>query len=207
VGRNLGATLAVSLILSGCGYHLAGSQVGLPADITSISIGSIENRSREYGLEKSLAFALEREVMIRRQLRLATDPGAGAAVLSGRIRNVQVRPVAFNNNDQAIAYEMTLLLDLRLTRQTDGALLWNGIGWREDSEFATSAAVIVTSSSQFQQQTLDAANLVDPQLSPQAALNPQSVGIQLGETERQQALARLLQQAARDIYNAMIENF
>jgi hypothetical protein len=197
----------VALALSGCGYHLAGSQIGLPADIASIRIGSIENRSREYGLEKSLAFALEREVMIRRQLRLATDPGAGDAVLSGRIRNLRFRPVAFNNNDQAIAYELTLSLDLQLTRQTDGTMLWNGNGLREDTEYATSAAVIVSSSSQFQQQTLDAANLRDPQLSPQFALNPQSVGVQLGETERQEALARLLQQAARDIYNAMIENF
>jgi hypothetical protein len=197
----------VALLLTGCGYHLAGEHFGLPEDIRSVRIGAIENRSHEHGLEKSLAFALEREVHIRQRLRLETDPGAGDAVLGGRIRSVQVRPVAFNADDQATRYEMVLVVDLALKRQSDGQVLWHVSGWREESEYATAAGVVVTSSSQFQQGTLDSANLRNPQLSPQFAQNQQSTSIQLAESERRSALGRLMTQAARDIYNQMVENF
>jgi hypothetical protein len=196
-----------ALGIAGCGYHVAGAENGLPADIRSIRVGDIENRTREYGLEKSLAFALEREIVIRQQLAISQDPGGGDAVLNGRIRSVEVRPVAFNKGDQAMQYEITMLLDLRLTRRDNGEVLWNGAGLRQDTEYAASQAVVVTSSSQFQQQALDAANLRDPQMSPQIAAHPQSIGIMLGETERRTALQRLLQQAARDIYNSLLENF
>jgi hypothetical protein len=201
------AVLGLPLVLAGCGYQLAGSHLGLPADVRSISIGRFENRSREHGLEKELGFAIEREILVRRQLQLASDPGAGDAQLTGSIRSIQVRPVAFNRNDQATQYEVVMRLDLQLTRQADGVVLWRSNGSRHESEYSASAGVVVWSSSEFQQDTLDPANLVDPQLSPQFATNPQSVGIQLAETERRQALRRLLQQAARDIYNSMVEDF
>lgn len=191
----------------GCGYHLAGSVIGLPEDVRSISVGTIENHSSEHGLEQHLAFALEREVFVRRQLQMEANPASGDAVLSGRIRSVQVRPVAYNNDDQAVQYEIVLGVDLTLTRQHDGQVLWQVKDLRESGEYSTSAGVVVTSSSQFQRETLDPADIQDRQLSPKFADNPESTSIQLGETERQYALARLLKQAARDIYNQMVENF
>ena len=54
------ATLLSLVVLTGCGYHLAGEQRGLPADIHSLRVGSVVNHSQEYGLEKTLAFAFER---------------------------------------------------------------------------------------------------------------------------------------------------
>ncbi|MBI3786315.1 MAG: hypothetical protein HY270_23240 [Deltaproteobacteria bacterium] len=193
--------------LGACGYHLAGQASGLPADVRSISIGTIDNRSLEHGIEKSLQFALEREIQIRQQWRLESAANGGDAILSGRIRRVQVRPVAFNADDQATEYELVLILDLTLKRRDDGKVLWQISGWREESDYATSAGVVVTSSSQFQQQTLDRANLQDPRLSPHFAENPQSTSIQLAETDRGTAIDRLLKQTARDIYNQMAEDF
>ena len=40
-------TLLVLVVLTGCGYHLAGEQRGLPEDIHSLSVGSIVNHSQE----------------------------------------------------------------------------------------------------------------------------------------------------------------
>jgi len=68
---------------------------------------------------------------------------------------------------------------------------------RESDEYSASARVVVSSSSQFQQDTLDAANIQDAQFS----------NIQLAETERRQAITRLLRQAVRDVYNQMVEDF
>jgi lipopolysaccharide assembly LptE-like protein len=185
------------LLLTGCGYHLAGEKSGLPDDVHSLSVGTIANRSREHGLEKTLAFALEREIHERGRFRMEEDPGGGDAVLSGTIRDVIVRPVAFDSNDIAVQYEMALVVDLTLTRQRDGRVLWRVRALRESDEYSASANVVVTSSSQFQQDTLDAPNIQNPQFSH----------IQLAETDRRQAIARLLRQAVRDVYNQMVEDF
>jgi len=189
--------LSLVLLLGGCGYHLAGEHIALPTDVHSISIGTIANRSREHGLEKTLAFALEREIHERGQLRMEESPTVGDAVLSGAIRDVVVRPVAFDSNDQAVQYEVTLVLDLNLTRQSDGRVLWHVSRLREIDEYSASSTVVVTSSSQFQQGTFDAPNIQSDQLSH----------IELAGTERQRALSRLLQQVVRDVYNQMVEDF
>ena len=185
------------LALSGCGYHLAGEQIGLPEDVHSLSVGTLANRSREHGLEKTLAFAIEREINERGQFRMEEDPAGGDAVISGTIRDVRVRPVAFDSNDQAVEYEIALTVDLVLTRKSDGKVLWQVRGLRETDEYPASPNVVVTSSSEFQQGTLDANNVQNPQLSY----------IQLADTERRRAITRLLSQAVRDIYNQMVENF
>lgn len=187
----------LSVVFAGCGYHVAGEKISLPDDVHSVSVGRIENHSREHGLEKTLAFALEREVHVRQHLRMEEDPAGGDAVLSGTIRDVRVRPVAFDANDQAVQYEIAVVMDLTLARQSDGHVLWQVHGLRETDEYSASSRVVVTSSSQFQQGTLDASNIQNPEFS----------NIQLSETERREALARLLRQAARDIYNQMVEDF
>lgn len=199
------ASIILAVALAGCGYHLAGDTIGLPDDIHSLSVGTVNNHSREYGLEKTLAFAMEREIHERGQFRMIDD-GAGDAVLSGTIRDVRVRPVAFNANDQAVQYEIAVILDLALTRQHDGRVLWHASNLHEVDEYSTSGAVVITSSSQFQQGTLDAKNLDDPQFaSRDPAKKPLS--IPLAETERRRAIDRVLKQAVRDVYNQMVENF
>lgn len=189
--------LGLALGLAGCGYHLAGETVALPEDVHSLSVGTLTNHSREHGLEKTLAFAIEREVHTRGHFRMEEDPAGGDAVISGTIRDLRVRPVAFDANDQAVQYEITLIVDLALTRQRDGLVLWHVTGLQEIDEYSASSRVMVTSSSQFQQGTLDAVDIKNPQLS----------NIQLAETERRNAITRLLTDAVRDIYNQMVENF
>jgi hypothetical protein len=187
--------LAVAFV--GCGYHFAGEQVGLPADIHSLSVGKLVNRSREHGLEKTLAFALEREIHERGHFRMIEDPGGGDAVLSGTIRELRVQPVAFDENDLAVQYEIAVTFDFTLTRKDDGRVLWHVNGLQESDQYSASPRIVVTNSSQFQQGTLDASNV----------LNPEFTAIQLAETERRRAVTRLLSQAVRDVYNQMVENF
>ncbi len=189
--------LPLLLALSGCGYHLVGENVGLPEDVHSLSVGTLTNRSREHGLEKTLAFAIEREIHQRGHFRMEEDPAAGDAVISGTIRDVHVVPVAFDANDQAVEYQIDLILDLYLTRQSDGKVLWQVRGLHETDEYPAAPNIVVTSSSEFQQGTLDTPNVQNTQLT----------SIQLAETERSRAITRLLSQAVRDIYNQMVENF
>ena len=191
------AALIVLFLLTGCGYHLAGEQRGLPEDIHSLSVGKVVNHSREYGLEKTVAFTFEREIHERRHFLLVEDPAGGDGILTGTIRDIRVRPVAFDSNDQAVQYEMTVILDFTLTRHSDGQVLWHISNLAEIDEYSVSSRVVVTSTSKFQRSTLNASDVQ----------NPQFTHIQLAETERRRTIARLLKQAVRDAYNQMVENF
>jgi lipopolysaccharide assembly LptE-like protein len=190
------AAFALAL-LSACGYHVTGTQVALPPDVRSLGVGTISNFSREYGLEKTLAFALQREIMVRRQFRMSEEVGTADAVVNGAIRDVTARPVAFGANDVAVLYEIALTLDVSLTRQRDGHVLWQVNGLRELNEYSASPTTVITSSSQFQQETLNATDINNPQFN----------SVQLAETLRRQAITRLVTQVVRDVYNQMVEDF
>jgi len=191
------AAVFFAVAFVGCGYHFAGEQVGLPEDVHSLSVGTLVNRSREHGLEKTLAFALEREIHQRGHFRMIEDPGGGDAVLSGTIRQVKVQPIAFDSNDLAVQYEIAVTLDFTLTRKDGGQVLWHVTGLQESDQYDVSPNVVVTNSPQFQQSALNASDVH----------NPEFTAIQLGETQRRRAITRLLSQAVRDVYNQMVENF
>jgi hypothetical protein len=203
--RILTAAILAAFTSAGCGYHFHGTQPTLPAEIRTMAVGSIVNLSLDRGLEKQLAFAFEREVFVRRHYTLAQSSAAADAVLNGTIREVTRQPVAFDEDDQAVQYEVRIRLDLSLTRQRDGKTLWSVRDLREFDEYTADADVIVTSSPEFQRGHLDIKNLrrEDDTIPDDLQIS----SIQLAEYERRQAMNRLLERAVRDVYDRMIEGF
>ena len=181
-------------LLAGCGYNFAGTGNRLPPEIHTISFGPIQNATREVGIDKQLREAIEDEVTSRGRLEIV-EVGLGDAVLSGIVRDYLSRPISFNSRDEALQYQASVAVDLDLRRRNDGKLLWKAVGQRGTQDFSAVPGVVVTSSSQFQQQTLDADNI------------GQLTDIQLSESQRRQANEALIEVLARDIYNQMMEDF
>lgn len=188
------ACLAATL-LPACGYTLAGSQRRVPGDIRSVAVGEFRNESRQVGLGKTLAFAVEREFYEHGSLPLRERPADGEALISGTIREFKTRPVAFNSDEEALEYEARMVLDVVLTRQSDGAVLWKGSRMQAIEDYAVSRQTVVPSSSQFQQGTLNFADLAD------------LTDIQLAETEKQRAIERLVRSIARDVHDRILDDF
>ena len=187
--------LLLALVPVSCGYRIAGSQSALPADIHSISIGHFDNYSRQEGLEKTLAFAFEREFYERGLLTVRESPSQGDSILSGAIREFRTRPVAYDANDVALEYEAELTLEVTLRRQADGKVLWKSSRMHAFEDYAVSPQTVVPSSSQFQQGTIDFSNLA--QLS----------NVQLAETEKRQAIDRMVRSIVRDVHDRILEDF
>jgi Lipopolysaccharide-assembly len=181
-------------IAAGCGYNFAGTGNRLPADVHTISIGPIQNSTREVGLDKQLSEALEDEVVSRGRLKVVPQ-GQGEAVLAGTIRNYLNRPISFSARDEALQYQASLDVDLELRRTDNGKLLWKSQGQRAAQDYSAVPGVVVTTSSQFQSTTL----------------NPQNVNqftdISLSESQRRQANEAMIETLARDVYNQMMEDF
>lgn len=188
--------LVCAALLGGCGYAIVGSQTThVPGDIHSVAVGSFTNRSRQEGLDKTLAFAVEREFYQRGALPVRESKGDGEAVISGTIREFKIRPVSFNQQDEALQYEAKLVLDVVLTRQSDGSVLWRGNNMQSVEDFSVNRQTVVPSSSQFQQGTLDFDNLA------------QLTDIQLAESEKHLAIDRMMRAIARDVHDRILDDF
>ncbi|MEA2626511.1 MAG: hypothetical protein QOD06_2556 [Candidatus Binatota bacterium] len=191
VGFALAAVLATG---SGCGYHFAGMESRLPAEVRTVALGPIANDTREVGLEKILIEALEDEITGRGRLDVV-PAGRGDAVLSGKIRSYDTRPVSFTRRDEALQYQLSVIVDLELRKRDDGKVLWKTRGLREIEDYSAVPGVVVTQSSQFQQQTLNARDLGG------------FTDIQLSEGQRREANERMVEDMSREIYNQMMEDF
>lgn len=198
--------LVAAFAWGGCGYHVVGTAPQLPADVRAIGVGTITNETTEYGLEKELAFAYEREIHVRRHYRMAESREDADALITGRILDVSRRPVAFDESDQAVHYEVTMWVDLALERVGSGERLWAVRNLRLTDEYASNPRVLITSSSEFLQGGLDEADV--PRVSDDGIPDARQIStIQLAEAQRRNALRRLIQAGVRQTYNRMIEGF
>lgn len=191
--RELVACLLM-LSLPACGYQFAGAVTRLPPEIRTISLGPLQNTTREVGLEKAMLESLEDEITGRGRLEIV-PVGQGDVALSGFIRAYTTRAVAFNSQDEALQYQASVIVDLELRRRDTGKVLWRARGLREVQDYGAVPGVVVTSSSQFQKSTLKPEDLA------------RFTDIQLSEGQKREANERLLETLARSIYNQMMEDF
>ncbi|MFN8642058.1 MAG: LPS assembly lipoprotein LptE [Candidatus Binatia bacterium] len=187
--------IGLAALLAGCGYTVAGTHRQVPGDVRSVAVGEFRNDSRQEGLAKTLAFAVEREFFEHGTLPLRERPDDGDAVITGTIREFKTRPVAFNSSEEALEYEARMVLDVVLTRQSDGAVLWKGSRMQAIEDYAVNPQTVVPSSSQFQQGTLNFGDLGD------------LTNIQLAETEKQRAIERMVRSIARDVHDRILADF
>jgi hypothetical protein len=187
--------LGAATMVAGCGYHFSGGGRAFAPELRTIGVEALANDSREAGVEKRIALAIEREFAMRGPFRIASSPSEGDIVLSGTVRQAVDRPVAFNSKDEVLTNQTVIVLDLELRRRDTGALLWQVKGLRETGDFESVASVIVTTSSDFRSSTLNAEDL------------GAFTDIQLAESRRRQAVDRILGTVAHDVYDQIMEDF
>ena len=192
---HLAFVLLAALCSAGCGYRVGVGGRTFAPELRTIGVEALSNDTREAGIEKRIALAIEREFAMRGPFRIAAKPADGDLLLSGAVKQAVDRPVAFNSKDEVLTYQTVLALDLELRRRDTGALLWQAKGLREIGDFETVASVIVTTSSDFRR----------------SALNAEDLGaftdIQLAESRRRETLDRMLRSLAHDVYERIMEDF
>ncbi len=190
-----GVLLALGVaLLGGCGYRVAGTGTNVPETARTVSIELFRNSSRERGLEVELQQAIEQEFR-RRGTLAVVDEGAGDLVLTGAIRRFWNVPVAFSGTLDAVEFQSNLLVSLKLVERATGRVLYQNAALLESTDFAAQSGTVVTASPRFQDETIDARDLVN------------FTNVQLGESRRRTALRDLLGQTARDVYLYAMEAF
>jgi hypothetical protein len=147
------------------------------------------------GLEYEITTALRGELYRRSQLQIVDQADQADAILSGVVRSFDSLTSSVNANDEALQYEATLIVDVTFRRREPSEILWRGQAIRLNEIYAGSRAAVVTTSSQFQNQTLNTSDV------------RRLTDIQLTETESRRMREDLMERFARELHQRLMEMF
>ncbi len=89
---------ALTLLLSGCGYHAAGRVSRLPAELQVIAVPGFVNQTQTFRIEQQLTGAVVREFISRTQYRIANEENDSAdAVLRGTVLSAELAPMTYDS--------------------------------------------------------------------------------------------------------------
>jgi hypothetical protein len=146
-------------------------------------------------MEHEMTTALRNELYRRGQLQVVDAPDQADAILSGVVRSFDSTTASVNSNAEVLQYEAVMVVDVTFRRREPSEILWRGHAIRLTALQAASRAAVVTTSSKFQNQTLntdDVRRLTD---------------IQLTETENRQVRSQLIERFARELHQRLMEMF
>lgn len=110
------------LLLSSCGYHIAGKGGGMPGNVATISIPFLKNQTQKPDVETIVTTALVDEFVKSGIVRVVEENAD--AVISGAVTSYDLTPVSFNKNDVIQEYRLTIKIEVSLVRKSDGKVVW-----------------------------------------------------------------------------------
>ncbi len=118
------AALLLSL-LSGCGYHSAGSASRLPPGVETIAVPAFVNQTQAYRIEQQMSAAVVREFLTRTRYHIVNEPSDSAdAVLRGTVLSTEAAPLTYDSQTgRASSALVTVKMRVSLTAR-DGKVLW-----------------------------------------------------------------------------------
>ena len=129
----------VLLPLAGCGYALAGRGSALPAHIKTIGVPLFTNATSVFDVEQTLTQRVRLEFIGRGRYKVVPDDAGTDAVLKGDITGISIRPTAFDSNQQASRYEITVVVKVEFRDVTTDKVLYENPAqtFKEEYEVTT----------------------------------------------------------------------
>ena len=125
--------------LAGCGYSLAGRGSALPAHIKTIGVPLFTNATTVFDVEQTLTQRVRLEFIGRGRYKVVPDDAGTDAVLKGDITGISIRPTAFDSNQQASRYEITVVVKVEFRDVTTDKVLYENPAqtFKEEYEVTT----------------------------------------------------------------------
>ena len=116
----------VSLLLTGCGYHVAGKSSTLPKSIHVIAVPALENKTTVYRIEQRLTNATVHEFLAKTQYRIVPDPANADAVLRGKVLSIEAVPLLFDTaTGRATTMLVTMKCEVTLEERETGKIFYH----------------------------------------------------------------------------------
>jgi hypothetical protein len=124
------ATLAIAVLLSGCGYRLAGTGLSdvFPEHIRILVVLPFENRTTRPEIEQRVTEAVAQELSKRGRYEVVTDRTLADAMLEGAITSYRTSPVEFGADSLATRVEAVVTIQASMRELATDDLLWSQDG-------------------------------------------------------------------------------
>jgi outer membrane lipopolysaccharide assembly protein LptE/RlpB len=125
--------------LSGCGYSLAGRGSALPAHIKTIGVPLFTNATSVFDVEQTLTARVRLEFIGRGRYKVVSEGTGTDALLKGDITGISIRPTAFDNQQQASRYEITVVVKVEFRDVVNDKVLYENPAqtFKEEYEVTT----------------------------------------------------------------------
>ena len=118
--------IVFSVVLSSCGYHIAGKGDLVPKTVHTIAIPAFSNITTRYKLTDHLPEAISREFITRTHYQIVNDPNQADAVLRGSIINYVAYPTIIDQaTGRASGLQVNVTLQITLTERATGKVIYS----------------------------------------------------------------------------------
>lgn len=117
---------AACLLLTGCGYHVAGSATHVPANVRTLAVPIFATNVQQYRTETALTDATVRELNTRTKYRITSsdDPQSADATLQGTVLTETINPLTYDpSTGSTSSYVVQITAKVVLTAR-DGRVLY-----------------------------------------------------------------------------------
>jgi hypothetical protein len=128
-------------MVSGCGYTLAGRGAYLPAYIHRIGLPQFANETSIIDVDRRVTEHVRTELVGRGKYTIVPETVGVDAVLSGDIVSVTLTPAAFNNQNQATRYALTLTARVEFKDLKSNKVIRSNPSMQYREEFDVSTAL------------------------------------------------------------------
>ena len=178
-----------------CGYHFPGDVAVLPGGGTRLHLADVGNRTDDPAVAELLGQAIESEVLQRGRFTIVGTSTADATLETTVVADRRM-PVGFSSTDEALEYRTVVSIDATLRDTATGKARWSAKGLQQGESAAATAGSVVAQSSQF---------------ASTSTLNPQDLAqltdVAVSESQEAGAVGEAVETLARDLYNAMVDDF
>jgi hypothetical protein len=182
-------------MLSGCGYHFAGSGDALPPAAETIYVEQFSNHTRQTGINDEFMRYVKDEIASHRRLKIVDSPSNADLELSGAIMYATATPANFNSVLEPTIYNQTMQVSAALKDTHTDKTIWTTRNVGNTQHAPVVAQTVVTTTPTFLQQNLrggDIGNMTD---------------LQVAQSMTYSARDTLMQTIAKNLYSEMAEGF
>jgi outer membrane lipopolysaccharide assembly protein LptE/RlpB len=137
--------LIALLAASACGYSLAGRGSFLPAYIKVIGVPQFTNNTSTFNLDQIVTAQVRQELQNRGGSFRVVPDATGDAVLTGTITAISITPAAFNANQQATKYRVTVTATVEFRDTHTNKVIWTNPALSFSEEYDISSNTTATS--------------------------------------------------------------
>lgn len=132
--------LVACLTVSGCGYSLAGRGSFLPEYIRSIGVPLFVNNTAVFDVEQRLTEQVRSELIGRGRYTVVPDRTGVDGLLLGEIQSITLNVAAFDQQQQATRYALTLVVKVEFRDVKTDKVLWSNPAWQFTEQFDVTSA-------------------------------------------------------------------